>query len=460
MEFSTEQLKPLARQLAQMVVQELEGSERSCAVNELEIALRRNLQKIGQQAMGMVLTQAEEVPKKSKPCECGGRLYYQRRRAAKVLSVFGWVEYKRNYYSGCRCKQGQAPLDKRFGLEPGQVTSGLAALLGMAGVELAYEHSSRWLEAFLLFQVSENTIRKETQGFGELQAEREALWIAQSQDEAWLQERLRCPEPVPKRLYGSLDGAHVRIEKRNREEGEEKVNEWREMKVGCWYTVEPVPVNQQRQRHRRKEEIGQQALRARNKRYFCEIAEASQFEHLFWATGCQAGAELAQEQVFVCDGAPWIWNMIDYHYPQAVQIVDWFHAEERLEKVALEALSGQQAQAWLDAQRTDLWFGNVERVIHACQCLAAQSEQAALAMTYFQNNAHRMRYDEFREQGYMIGSGTVESECKQIVTLRLKLPGAQWQVQGAVTTAKARAAWLCHDWLPLCSRRAQLPLAA
>jgi hypothetical protein len=262
MEFSTEQLKPLARQLAQMVVQELEGSERSCAVNELEIALRRNLQKIGQQAMGMVLTQAEEVPKKSKPCECGGRLYYQRRRAAKVLSVFGWVEYKRNYYSGCRCKQGQAPLDKRFGLEPGQVTSGLAALLGMAGVELAYEHSSRWLEAFLLFHVSENTIRKETQGFGELQAEREALWIAQSQDESWLQERLRSPEPVPKRLYGSLDGAHVRIEKRNREEGEEKVNEWREMKVGCWYTVEPVPVNQQRQRHRRKEEIGQQALRA------------------------------------------------------------------------------------------------------------------------------------------------------------------------------------------------------
>ena len=98
-------------------------------------------------------------------------------------------------------------------------------------------------------------------------------------------------------------------------------------------------------------------------------------------------------------------------------------------------------------------------MISACEILSAKSDIAAQALTYFRNNANRMQYDKFREQAYMIGSGTVESGCKQIVTQRLKRAGAQWNVQGARLTAKARAAWLSGDWEDLCSRRDQLPLA-
>jgi len=91
--------------------------------------------------------------------------------------------------------------------------------------------------------------------------------------------------------------------------------------------------------------------------------------------------------------------------------------------------------------------------------LASSSSEARKAVTYFSNNSERMRYARFRAAGYMIGSGTVESACKQIVTQRLKLPGAQWQVAGAVHTAKARAAWLSGQWDSLCAQRAALPLA-
>jgi hypothetical protein len=106
-----------------------------------------------------------------------------------------------------------------------------------------------------------------------------------------------------------------------------------------------------------------------------------------------------------------------------------------------------------------MWEGDTLFVISACESLATKSEIAAQALTYFRNNAHRMQYHKFREQGYMIGSGTVESGCKQIVTQRLKRAGAQWNLQGARLTAKARAAWLSGDWEILCSRRDQLPLA-
>ena len=71
-----------------------------------------------------------------------------------------------------------------------------------------------------------------------------------------------------------------------------------------------------------------------------------------------------------------------------------------------------------------------------------------------------MKYDQFRAAGYLMGSGTVESGCKQIVTQCLKQPGAQWEVEGAVQTAKARAAWLINgEGDAVCAQRAALPLA-
>ena len=494
MEFSTDNLKPLAQQLAGMVSAELINAEEDVTVRDFETDLRRRLQEVGRLTLGQVLSQADVDPERSIACACGGTLHYQRRRSARVLSVFGWVDYERAYYAGCVCKEGKAPLDEKLGLEPGQVTAGLATLLGMAGVELAFEYSSRWLEPFLLFEVSENTIRKETQCFGELQAAREAELVEQSQDTAYLQERVRTETAPSARVYGSLDGAHVRIEEREQRTQVENPSEneqnqpveagkppagedkWREMKVGCWYTVESVPPSQQRKRHRKKEEIGQQAFRARDMHYFCDITDAGQFDPLFWATGChpvpkvlgrEARAELAQEVVFVCDGARWIWNLVERNYPHAVQIVDWHHAEARLEKVARDALTGEHARSWLEETRDALWEGDTRFVVAACEKLATNSSEAQQALTYFRNNSHRMRYpvqppglgDHYRAQGYMIGSGTVESACKQIVTRRLKCSGAQWNLQGAVQTAKARAAWLSGEWDSLSTLRDRLPLA-
>ena len=91
---------------------------------------------------------------------------------------------------------------------------------------------------------------------------------------------------------------------------------------------------------------------------------------------------------------------------------------------------------------TCLWESDTSFVIRACQKLAAHSQEAGQAATCFSNNAQRMAYDLFRRPGYMIGSGAVESGCKQIVTQGLKRAGAQWLVAGANQTAKARAVWL------------------
>lgn len=227
------------------------------------------------------------------------------------------------------------------------------------------------------------------------------------------------------------------------------------------YEAELVPPAERLMRQQDKFDREQTVQRAKNMRYHCDIVEAEAFGNLLWGTGCAVKADLASELVFVCDGAMRIWNLVTFHYPKAVQVVDWYHAEERLKRIAHAAFSveGERAQ-WLAQATTDLCEGRVELVIRACEQLASRYEEAQDAVTYFTNNRHRMRYDQFRTAGYSIGSGTVESGCEQIVTQRLKLPGAQWDVQGAVHTAKARAAWLSGDWDVLCAQRATLPLAA
>ncbi len=462
---SIERLNQLAETWTGEIVASIKQAEQEgqvIGVRAIEADIRERLRALGAQVLGVVLNSVEGTPVATRACPCGGTVTYQRKRKAEVVSVFGRVSYRRGYYAGCRCGQGQAPVDERYGLQPGAVTAGLGELLALTGIELSFAGGAAWLEKFLLFGVSETTVREETERFGALQAEvdEQHCRIGQSEDE--LQTLQRQAAPTCQRLYGSLDAAKVRIEPRK--PGEKLASEreaWRDEKIGCWFEAEPVWPAQHAARHRAKVERDQPALRATAIEYFTDITSAEAFGQLLWGTGCQRQAERVAELIFVCDGAPWIWNLVNRYYPAAVQIVDWYHAADCLKRVALSAFSTEpERTAWLEQTRDQLWAGNVPDVSAACQALASRSDEARRAVGYFTENQHRMRYADFRAQGFFIGSGTVESACKQIVAHRLKRSGAQWQLAGATQTAKARAAWLSGSWDALAHQRDGLPLAA
>lgn len=465
MHYTTEMIQQAAQLLAASfktaILAQAQTNGAGPLIAQLEMEIREALRQIGTQALSLCLSSLQPTPVAEMPCPCGGTLHYQRLREATVISVFGKTTYTRAYYAGCTCQKGLAPLDRQFGLEPGAVTAGLAQLLALAGIAFSYDESPQWLQAYLLFDVAANTVRSETEGLGALQVQQEDHLIAQSQDEQYLQARQRQPGPVPPRVYGAIDAAKVRTEPRPKK-GEAKAphEDWRDLKVLCWFETEPVPLSQQSPRQQQKVARQQPALRAKKMQYFCDITAAETFGKLVWATGCMVNADLCPDLVFLGDGAPWIWNLVSHYYPQATQIVDWYHAEEHLEKVAAAVFADHARRVlWLEEVTQALWQGDVEAVMAACKTLSPTCVQAAQAVTYFTNNQERMRYAHFREAGYMIGSGTIESGCKQIVTQRLKLPGAQWEVAGAVHTAKARAAWLSGHWPSLCAQRAALPLA-
>ncbi len=417
------------------------------SLSDMERNIRHMLLKLGQFLLSAWLALQENVyPAETSPCpHCGEPASYHFKRSAIRLTLLGQVEYSRAYYLCPACQQGHCPLDQKLGLRPGQISAELESLTGMTGAQLPFGQSGQLFEALTLVSVSDHTVAKATQAIGgEVQAQ-EAEWIAESQNGAWLQEQQRLAER-PQRLYGALDAAKVHIRG-------EKEHPWRDLKVGAWFTttVDP-PQNPE----------DDWEIHATDMTYYCDISEARQFGNLLWATGCQRQAQLAAELIFLGDGAEWIWNLVQEHYPEAIQIVDWFHATEYIAPVATAALTTEaQQQAWIKQVRTDLWDGDLDAVIAAFARFTDHhraSETATKAVTYFTNNRQRMNYPEYRAKGYQIGSGTIESGCKQIVSQRLKVAGAIWDLDNCIKTAKARAALLSGQWPSISARREHLSL--
>jgi hypothetical protein len=341
------------------------------------------------------------------------------------------------------------PLDERFGLRPGEISAGLESLLGIVGAECPFAKGADVFDRLTLVEVSPQSMADATEAIGGEVMKMEEEWKATSHDPKAIdaQERKGAKE---ERLYGGLDA--VKFHGRERRGAED--NGWRDLKVGSWFRAEGKPPS---------DPDGRWEVKARDITYYCDLVEAEKFGELMWATGFQREAMRAKELVFVADGADWIWNLVTEHYPRAVQIVDWFHAAEHLVEAAGTVFQEKdEKDDWLTRTRAWLWAGDVQAVIRACEGLAERKGggEATKAANYFRKHEKRMAYAEFRRQGYQIGSGTVESACKQLGIQRMKVPGATWSLEGGRRTAKARAAWLSGQWDDVAARRTHLRKAA
>jgi hypothetical protein len=449
MEFNTKRMQAVRlKQIAELLAEEIKermGGEQN--IDEMEREMRELVKQAANLGIQKIIEQGEEVyAARGVPCSCGGTAEFVSRRKAVVWSVFGKVGYRRRYYHCRHCHCGQSPLDQKFGMVPGQATRTLGSLLGALGVEVSFEEASELAERFLLFRASDNTVRKHTEGHGQAQTQIEKEWKRVAEDEKALELREQSLEKRPGRIYASMDGVHVPLH-----------GEWRELKTLCWYEVEAIHPSRPQNHHPERaqgvgERVGEQSrLQAKNMKYYCDIQEAEQFGKLLWASGIQHQVDANEEIVFVSDGAVWIWNLAQKYFPNAVQIVDWYHASEYLAPIAEAAFGANTAQAheWLVQARTELWEGRIQDVIQTCRSLLSHVSARPFiekAITYYDHNEKRMDYARFRQCGYLIGSGTIESACKQIAAVRLKRSGARWTLPGVIATAKARAAWLSHAW--------------
>jgi uncharacterized protein UPF0236 len=143
---------------------------------------------------------------------------------------------------------------------------------------------------------------------------------------------------------------------------------------------------------------------------------------------------IPEEQVrlcVVCDGAEWIWKHVQALFPQARQVLDYYHCAQYLHRVA-KAHYGASVQAleWVEATMTRLYLGKVGLVLGGLKRMQPQSEEATKAIAncwdYLDEHRDRTTYQQLRHGGYPLGSGGIESSNKFICHVRLKRSGAWW----------------------------------
>jgi transposase len=141
--------------------------------------------------------------------------------------------------------------------------------------------------------------------------------------------------------------------------------------------------------------------------------------------------------VVIGDGAPWIWNLTEEHFPGAVQVVDLYHARQHLGELSgkLWPTEERRRRRWMSQRQKQLDGGRIESLVRGLRSLSPASCEAAELVRhtadYFAANAQRMRYPTFRRQHLCVGSGVVEAGCKTLIGNRLKRSGMFWTVRGA-----------------------------
>lgn len=136
--------------------------------------------------------------------------------------------------------------------------------------------------------------------------------------------------------------------------------------------------------------------------------------------------------VAISDGADWIASWIKRDHADAVIILDFYHVMEKVGEFAgMIFTSATNRSQWVDRRKEELAAGMVDKVILSIRTKSAGRrasirEKARLTVQYLEKNKYRMKYDEYRDLGYCIGSGAIESAISTVVQQRCKLVGQRW----------------------------------
>jgi hypothetical protein len=354
-------------------------------------------------------------------CECGGVMEYHSNIRWMLTSLAGELEIYRAYYYCKKCGSSMVPLDKQLRLEGKHQSIGVRKCMALVGMVEGFQEASKRLKELTGVSVSGKEEQLESEEIGKAVGQQEDAEV----EAFWSGEKEISAEVTARRLYITTDGVHVRT-------GKETT---KEMKIGGVYETA----------------LAKDAV-AGDIRYTGGYYKSEEMGKKLYVLALKCGLKTALEVVLLGDGSKWIWNIARYHFPEAVQIVDWYHAEERLWSVG-RAVYGEGTSAmkrWVKKRLKQLAGGEVEAVITSVSELSSSNaditEQIEDNITYFTNNKERMRYNEYRDKGYHIGSGTIESACKHIVGQRLKQAGMTWSVEGADAIIQLRILWKNGEW--------------
>lgn len=378
------------------------------ALRDIDTWLRQEGGAVLRSILGHALTARAEALGGAGACACGGLVQFRQRRPFAVHTLLpGRDVAVQAVYSQCTaCRRGHWPVLHELGVDAEGFTLGLQALATFASVIEPYETASTELLGRMAgVQVSPEKMQALVRDEGARATE---VLTAAPPEVAPAGRSAQGPLTV------GIDGGMVFVDQR-----------WQEVKLACLYDL--------------NDRVGTPTRGVLTRRSVVAVRGTPEaLAARLWPQAAALGAD-HRRVVVLGDGAPWIWHLAEVVFPDRVEILDWYHADEHISAVAriLYGESTEKAATWRTTQLNRLATDGVDHIIASLRFLGAHHRTVAkrTAVTdltrYLTTNRERMQYQTFRAAGYAIGSGAVESAVSHVVQQRMKRVGMRWRSAGA-----------------------------
>jgi hypothetical protein len=351
-----------------------------------------------------------------------GRIWY-RKEASKgsYQTPYGEVTLARHLYQTSAGGATRCPLEENCQLSFGAATPLLAETLSFKVSALTPGEAAQDLAKHGL-QLSPSFIRETAQKVGRIAVEKATAWQLQAP----------APQARVEVIATGLDGTTMPL----------RGEDYKEAMCGT------IALYNQRAERLSTEYLGAMP----------ESGKAD-FTKRFTARVAQVVALYPKAlHVVLSDGALWNWQLIKEHYPEAIWILDFWHAAQHLSQAA-EAIFGaapsEEKSAWFERWKTALRDDpdGVAGVVRSLLYYRNRTKLSATArkeldaqLNYFRSHADEMQYADYVAAGLPIGSGVTEAGCKELIKARFCRSGMRWNRDSGAKVLQLRAIRLSAQW--------------
>ena len=287
----------------------------------------------------------------------------------------------------------------------------------------SYRRAERAISEALHITVDNDTIRNVTNFVGNMIFQNDCV-KADEAFRAWENGKMNYSQSADGVLYIQTDGAAL-----NTRLKDESGSTWRENKLGEVFTSKDIRYWTDHKGNRQHQIL--------QKEYISYVGSVTEFKKHLLACAIRNGYGQFKETVVLSDGATWIRNMVDELFPDAQQILDYFHLCENVYTFAkaLFNMDESRYEPWAKRICAHLKTSQYKHVLQELEPMKGEKPNGCPVNLYgyISNNIRNIDYAAYQEKGYFIGSGAIESGNKLILQDRLKRAGMRWNT----TTAQA-----------------------
>ena len=371
-------------------------------------------------------------------CACGCQQSMESigQRDKILKTLFGEVRIKRSMFVCPECAKSRCPGDEQLGVQNTSFSPSVRKHMARAGSRSPFAEAAEDLEVYAHIQIDPTDIERVAEEVGSAIGK----WMDHQAEISVESSVAASSTTAIATAYISFDGTGIPMRRGELEGRKGKQSDGsaktREVKLGCVFTQTTT------------DEKGFPIRDENSTTYVGAIESSDAFGWRIFGEATRRGVTQAPRQVVLTDGAAYNRSIAETHFPEAIHIIDLYHAREHLHELAdflgYDDPKKLPCSNWFDL----LDQGKIEDLVTAIENDLPQSKslgkQVRKSLAYFEDRKEQMRYAEFRKKGFFVGSGVVEAGCRSLIGKRLKQSGMFWSLKGANAIIASRCCQYSH----------------